>query len=62
MRTLVINQIPYETPESRMRDATREQRARSAEATWKVLVKKWRLIPDWQEVAFADDKPLGFWR
>jgi len=62
MRTLVRNQIPYETPESRMRDATREQRARSAEATWEVLVKKWRTIPGWQEIAFAEDKPLGFWR
>lgn len=62
MRTLVINQIPYETPEARMRDATREQRARSAEATWEVLVRKWRLIPDWQEVAFGENKPLGFWR
>lgn len=62
MRTLVINQIPYETPEARLRDATREQRARSAEATWEVLIRKWRLIPDWQNVAFAEDKPLGFWR
>ena len=35
---------------------------RSAEATWEVLIRKWRLIPDWQNVAFAEDKPLGFWR
>ncbi|MEM7601149.1 MAG: transposase [Verrucomicrobiota bacterium] len=62
MRTLVINQIPYETPEARQRTATREERALSAEATWEVLVRKWRLIPNWKEVAFAEDKPLGFWR
>jgi len=62
MRTLVRNQIPYESPEARMRDATRAVRAASAEATWETLVKKWRLVPGWQELVFAEDKPLGFWR
>lgn len=62
MRTLVRNQIPYMSPEARMRDASKEIRAQDAEETWKVLVKKWRTIPNWQEVAFSEDKPLGFWR
>jgi len=62
MRTLVRNQIPYMSPEARMRDTSKEIRALDAEQTWKLLVKKWRTIPNWQKVAFAEDKPLGFWR
>jgi len=62
LRTLVRQQIPYETPDARLRNATREQRAASAEATWDVLLKKWRTIPGWQELAFSEGKPLEFWR
>ena len=62
MRTIVRRQIPYETPISRARNATQEQRAESAEQTWEILIKKWRTIPNWEEAVFGEDKPLGFWR
>jgi hypothetical protein len=27
-----------------------------------VLVRKWRLVPGWQQLLSDQSKPLGFWR
>ena len=61
-RTLVINQTVYQSPEALRSNASKDIRAADAERTWAQLVRKWSVVPNYQEVVFADDKPLGFWR
>lgn len=61
-KTLVTQQTVYQSPQARVRNATKEVRAADAEHTWKQLVRKWSVVPNYQEVVFAEDKPLGFWR
>ncbi len=62
LRALTIQQTAYQSFEARQRNASREVRALDAERTWMLLVRKWSVIPNYQEVVFSDDKPLGFWR
>ena len=61
-KTLVTQQTVYQSPQARTHNATKEIRAVDTEQTWKNLVRKWSDIPNYQEVVFAEDKPLGFWR
>lgn len=61
-RTLLKNQIPWMDSYARAHNASRDIKARAAEDTFERLVKKWRVIPDWEEVVFSPDRPLGFWR
>ena len=61
-RTLVINQTVYQSPEALRSNASKDIRAADAERTWAQLVRKWSVVPNYQEVVFAEDKPLGFWR
>lgn len=61
-RTMTRQQIPWMSAAARAQNASRETRARDAEATFEILVHKWRTLPDWQELVFAPDRPLGFWR
>ena len=61
-RTMTRQQIPWMSAAARAQNATRETRARDAEATFEILVHKWRILPDWQDLVFAPDRPLGFWR
>ncbi|MFV1995792.1 MAG: transposase [Verrucomicrobiales bacterium] len=62
LRTLVRNQVPYLGPEARRAGASHKVLAAASEEAFDVLVAKWRMIPDWQTIAFAEDRPLGFWR
>lgn len=61
-RGLVRDQIPYLNPQARRANASQEEIAAACEETFEVMVAKWRLLPDWQRIAFAEDRPLGFWR
>ncbi len=62
LRTLVRAEVPYIAPSGRGAGAGEEARRAAVEETWRVLVAKWRPMPGWREIAFAEDKPLGFWR
>ncbi len=62
LRTLVRAEVPYIAPTGRGAGASKEARAAAIGETWGVLVAKWRPMPGWREIAFAEDKPLGFWR
>ena len=61
-KTLTRRQTTYQSPAARRAGATKEVRASDAEHTWAQLVRKWSVVPGYQEVVFAEDKPLGFWR
>lgn len=61
-RALVINQTVYRSPEALRSNSSIEVRVVDAERTWANLVRKWRVVPNYQEVVFSEDKPLGFWR
>jgi hypothetical protein len=62
VKMLAVKQISYQSEVARQSNASKEIRAQDAEQTWKSLLQKWRTIPNYQEVAFAEDKPLGLWR
>lgn len=62
VKMLTVNQTAYQSLAARQSDATKEIRAQDAEETWKILLQKWQTIPNYQEVAFGEDKPLGMWR
>jgi hypothetical protein len=61
-KTLTRRQTTYQSPAARRAGATKEVRASDAEHTWAQLVRKWSVVPGYQEVVFAEDKPLGYWR
>ena len=61
-KVLVCRQTVYQSAEARQPDATAEVRAADAEITYQFLVNKWQEVPNWQEVVFGEDKPLGIWR
>ena len=61
-KTLVTHQVAYQSPEALQSNASNAVRAADAERTWANLVRKWNVVPNYQEVVFAEDKPLGFWR
>ena len=62
VRTLVKNEIPYLAPEGRSRQATPEQIASAAHATWAVLQRKWRTVSGGLDLILDEAHPLGFWR
>ena len=62
VRNLTINQSAYQSAQARQPNATRELRALDAEEAWERLLPKWRVIPNYQEVVFSTERPLGFWR
>jgi len=61
-RSLVVKGIPYISPEARLPNAPHDIIREDAEATFTRLIGTWRCVPGWQEVAFAEDRPLGLWR
>lgn len=60
--TLVKNEVPYLAPEGRSRQATPEQIASAAHATWAVLQRKWRTVSGGLDLILDEAHPLGFWR
>jgi hypothetical protein len=62
LRTLVLEQVPYLEPQGRGAAASAPERAAAAEATWKVVVHKWREIPGALALLGQESTPLGFWR
>lgn len=61
-RTILKYQTPWLSARARASNSPPEIKAQAAEETFERLVRKWQPIPDWQEVVFSPDKPLGFWR
>ncbi len=62
VKVLTTNQIAYQSQAARQPDASKKVRRADAEATWAKLLPKWKVIPNYQELVFGEDKPLGFWR
>lgn len=62
LHALVTNEVPYLDPLGRGHHASAEQKADACLRTWNVLVRKWRVIPGWQQLLCDESKPLGFWR
>lgn len=61
-RTLLNHQVPWMDAAARAPDASTEVRAAAAESVWGLLVRKWRVLPNWEHEVFSPDRPLGFWR
>ena len=62
VRTLVLNEIPYLSPEGRTQDPDPTQLAASAQQTWTVLQQKWRAIPGHRQLLLDENHPIGAWR
>ena len=62
VKMLTINRTAYQSMAARQPDATKGVRRIDAEETWQKLLPKWKTIPNYQELVFAEDKPLGLWR
>ncbi|WP_200393103.1 IS110 family transposase [Roseibacillus ishigakijimensis] len=62
VRTLVLNVIPYLSPEGRAQNPDSAQLAASAQQTWTVLQQKWRAIPGHRQLLLDEDHPIGAWR
>lgn len=60
--TLVKNEVPYLGPEGRTRQATPEQIATAAHASWHILQRKWRTVSGGLDLILDEAHPLGFWR
>lgn len=60
--TLVKNEHPYLSPTGRGRQATPEQVAGAAHATWAVLQRKWRAVSGGLDLILDEAHPMGFWR
>lgn len=59
---LVKNEIPYLAPEGRGRHATPAQIETANQATWAILLKKWRTISGDPDLILDQVHPLGYWR
>ena len=59
---LVKNEIPYLAPEGRGRHATPAQIETATQATWAILLKKWRTISGGPDLILDQAHPLGYWR
>lgn len=62
LRNLTTNQTAYQSAQARQHNAPKEVRAQDAEETWERLLAKWSVIPNYQEIVFSSERPLGFWR
>jgi transposase len=62
VNTLVKNEIPYLAPEGRGRQASPEQIAIAAHATWTTVQKKWRTVSGGLDLILDEAHPIGFWR
>jgi transposase len=62
LNALTKNEVPYLAPLGRGQGSCPEQRALAIAQTWQVLVRKWRVIPGWQELLTDEQKPIGLWR
>ncbi len=60
--TLVKNGHPYLSPEARTRQATPDQIASAAHASWLILQRKWRTVSGGLDLILDEAHPLGFWR
>ena len=60
--TLVKNEHPYLDPAARDRQATRDQIAAAAQASWAVIQRKWRTVSGGLDLILDEAHPLGFWR
>jgi transposase len=60
--TLVKNEHPYLAPQARTRQATPDQIAGAAQATWAILQRKWRTVSGGLDLILDEAHPLGFWR
>ncbi len=60
--TLVKNEHPYLAPQARTRQATPDQIAGAAQATWATLQRKWRTVSGGLDLILDEAHPLGFWR
>ncbi len=60
--SLVKNEHPYLAPQARTRQATPDQIAVAAQATWAVLQRKWRTVSGGLDLILDEAHPLGFWR
>ena len=62
VRTLVLNEIPYLSPEGRAQPLDPAQIELSAHQTWTVLQQKWKAIPGHRQLLLDEDHPIGAWR
>ena len=62
LRTLTLTEIPYLDPAGRSRQASPDQLAAAAQATWQHLQNKWRSIPGGIDLITDENHPIGFWR
>jgi|SRR6056297_693830 len=62
LRALVGNEVPYLAPSGRGPGSDPDQQVLAIEQTWRILVRKWRVVPGWQELLTDEQKPLGLWR
>jgi transposase len=60
--TLVKKEHPYLAPQARTRQATHDQSAGAAQATWTILQRKWRTVSGGLDLILDEAHPLGFWR
>lgn len=61
-KVLVCRQTTFQCPASLAPDASKPVRAADAEEAYRIMVNKWKEVPQWQDIAFGDDTPLGRWR
>lgn len=62
LHALVRNEVPYLAPAGRGSGSDPEAQALAIEQAWQILVRKWRVVPGWQELLGDEQKPLGLWR
>ncbi len=62
LHCLVNNEVPYLAPAGRGGVSTPQDQAAACLQTWTNLVRKWRVVPEWQELLTDEKKPLGLWR
>ena len=62
VRTLVLNEIPYLSPEGRTQPLDHAQIELSARQTWTVLQQKWKAIPGHRQLLLDEAHPIEAWR
>ena len=61
-KALLCRQTTWQSPASLAPNAGKLERAADAEKAYRIMTTKWREVPEWQEIAFGDETPLGRWR